>query len=36
MKDTLNGRDLLMKMKLVKNFFSSSLRQPFIRIDYEL
>jgi len=29
MKDTLDGRDLLTKMKSAKNLFSSSLCQPF-------
>ena len=36
MNDTLDGRDLLTKMKTAKNLFSSSLCQPFIRIDYKL
>jgi len=36
MKDTLDGRVLLTKMKSAKNFFSSSLCQPFIRIHYKL
>jgi len=36
MNDTLDGRDLLTKMKSAKNFFSNYLCQPFIRIDYKL